>query len=119
MSLSSLLTHSCTITRRGTRTSDAGDTVETGVWDVKVAERVPCFAQQLSGTTSPVNARERRSSGWRVLLDGSYPVTVLPRDRVIVTIAGTTHTLTVIEVRPVSDPVRVHHIRLEAEEVIG
>ena len=119
MSLVNLLTHSCSITRQGTRTSTSGETVASGVWDQGIVTGRACFAQQLSGGTDTQQQRERFTTRWRVILDADDCPAILPRDRVSVTIAGRSHVLTVLESRPVSHPGRVHHVRLDCEEVVG
>jgi hypothetical protein len=120
VSLSSLLTHTCTVTRQGTCTSDAGDTVATGVWDDVLATRVPCLAQQVSGTTDAQQQRERWTARWRVFIDPAHVPALLPRDRITVTLPSCqTYVLTVTEVRAASQPGRVHHVQLDCEEVVG
>jgi hypothetical protein len=115
---SSLVTHTATVTRRGTRTSDAGDTVTSGVYAATSVVAVPCIAEESSGGSPALQQRASTTGGWIVLVNPGLDIR--PRDRITLTGAtGGVVTAMVTEVRRFDVPAAVAHMRLTCQEVTG
>lgn len=118
MIASSLVTHTATITRRGTRTSDAGDTVLSGTYAATAVVDEPCIAEEMSGDSPPQQGRTAATGGWTVLVNPGLDIS--PRDRITLTgLSGSVTTAMVSEVRRFDTPAHVAHMRLTCEEVAG
>lgn len=113
-----LATHHATVTRQGTRTSAAGDTVANGVYVATSIVDEPCIVEQVGGDSEPSQLRARSRASWTVLLDPGLDVRT--RDRVLlVGLTGPVVEAMVTEVRRFDGPPQVAHLRLSCLEVTG
>lgn len=114
----SLVSHRATVTRRGTRTSDAGDTVPAGTYSATSIVDEPCIAEPIGGSTPAAVERETSRAAWTVLLDPGLDIRT--RDRILLVGAtGPTVACDVTEVRRFDVPAQIAHIRLTCQEVTG
>lgn len=113
----SIVTHSCTVTRQGTTTSAAGDTVSDGTYAATAIVDEPCIAEPVSGEAPADQRRTPSRSTWVVLLKPGADVRI--RDRIAITDAVGTTTCMVMDARHYSYPVQVAHTRLTCQEVAG
>lgn len=113
-----LVTHRATVTRQGTRTSDAGDTVTDGIFAAIGITDVPCIAEEVGGAAPARQQRTQATGTWVVLVNPGLDIR--PRDRITLTSpSGRATVAAVIEVRDYDVPARVAHSRLTCEEVTG
>ena len=113
-----LATHLATVTRQGTRTSDAGDTVPNGVYVATSIVAQPCIVEQVGGDSEAAVLRARSRASWTVLLDPGLDVRT--RDHVLLTgLTGSVVEAMVTEVRRFDGPKQVAHMRLTCLEVTG
>lgn len=115
---SSLVTHRAAVTRQGTRTSDAGDTVSSGVYAATTITDEPCIAEEIGGSAPASQQRTPARNTWTVLL--APGLDIRPRDHVTLTAAsGSTTVCMVTESRSFDVPASIAHTRLTCEEVTG
>lgn len=110
-----LVTHTLSTARMGTRTSDAGDTVDDGVYATGAVTGQECIAEETSGFADATPARTRDQSTWVILVNPGLDIQA--RDQVTLT-PGPVVAI-VDEVRSYSRPESLAHMRLTCTEVIG
>jgi hypothetical protein len=114
-----LVTHTAVVSRQGTRTSAAGDTVTDGDPEPVRGGRHPCVAEQVSGGTDAIVQRARWRATWHVSFDPGADVQVRDQVELIDLAGGGSRTVTVVEVRTFSRPAQVAHVWARCEEVNG
>lgn len=112
-----LVTHTATVFRQGTRTSDSGDTVTDGDYEPVWGAVHSCIAEQVAGGADASVQRSRARATWHVTLDPGVDVRV--RDQVVLADSSGSYTATVVEVRRYSVPASTAHTWVRCEEVTG